>query len=356
MYFTMKISNLSITKDLKKLNKKVRKNVIEKGLDKPLYQSLQQLKKDLQYIVTNRVKDPDTKQTRDILGNEKILLSKSDEIIAKEIFNIDIPKINKTKDYSTIIQDNAIIIRDDRVRLRVPIGPDTTFEEAYTQAQTFFKNAIFIHTVGNETFYIKNPGVDLSQYLKIVCSTDVGDTSRSRRKFDHYKNSDLMTKPANSEVGRFAEWSLKQEFVKKMLNPNSGMLNMSEMVKKLKEGDFESAHILAKQIKDNDIQERAVSKISEIEDRKATDPTTSSYFNIISLINNLKFRKKIKKEVVTYELISKFTISDKKQIAETEIFEIIKKELDLWLIINSDKWFKELVALVQQTLQELNKA
>lgn len=347
------IADLKAIEDFGKFKIQIREKVIEKGLDSSVEGSLQKLKQDLNYLVNTRIKAAaSTDNQKDALNNTKVILPKSDQEILKHLTGVDLDKINKSKDYSTPIKDGVLLVDNYRVRLRLPISPFSEFDEVFAQAKKFFNEALFVIRDGNRVRYLKNPGIDISEFVKVVCSRDTGDTDRARKKFEHYRDSNSMSRQGNSDIGRFAEWSLKQDGMRKIMDRNSGFVDMTSIIDKIKEGEIDEAVALAKNIQDKASGTRIVEQVQKLGNNEAVNPTTRAYLNVIQLIKNLKIVKNIYPEVVTYGLSS--TIGE--DVEEQDLYQEIQKNITLWLIENDNIWFSELVKVAEKTIQDFYKA
>ena len=83
-----------------------------------------------------------------------------------------------------------------------------SFDDHFNKAKNFYNEALYVFTDGaGNTKYYANPGVDLSQYVKIVCSRETGDTQKSRNRFDTHKDR-----------RGYADWALKGEVINRIYN------------------------------------------------------------------------------------------------------------------------------------------
>lgn len=350
------IADLKAIEDFGKFKLEIREKVIEKGLDLSLDASLQKLQRDLNYLVNTRVTSstsPDTK--KDSLDNTKVILPKSDQEILKHLTGIDLEKVNKSNDYSTPTKSGVMLVDNYRVRLRLPISPFSEFDEVFAQAKKFFNDALFVIRDGNQVKYLKNPGIDISDFVKVVCSTDSGDTDKARKKFEHYRDSNKMSRQANSDIGRFAEWSLRQEGMKRIMDKNSGFVDLTSIVNKIKEGDINEAIEIAKNIQDKNTGTKIVEQIQSLNNSATVNPTTQAYLNVVQLIKNLKIVKSVYPEVVTYGLSSNVG-GNLEDIEDQNLYQELQKNITLWLIENENIWFSELVKVAEKTIQDFYKA
>lgn len=340
--------------DFNKFSQQVRTKVIENGLDTILNTSLQKLKTDLLYIINNRVKDVDTSKGVDTLGNEKINVPKSDQEIIKVLTGADITKINTSKQYTTITDHGAMVVNDNRAKLRIPISPYEEFDSVHTRAKNFFNNALFVFRDGNQTKYYQNPGIDISQYVKVVCSTDVGDTDKSKKVFRSYRDSKKREVQDYSEIGRYSEWTLKQDGIKRIMAQNSGFVDLSQIVNKIKESDFDGAIELAQNLKDNNTGDKTVEKIEALKSGSETSDSSKAYFNIIKLVKNLEINKAITSDIVSYQLTSSFDGS-LEDLEEDELYDQFTQTMSFWTIENDNVWTNELVKVAEKTIEEFYK-
>lgn len=344
----VKLKNFELLEILKK---DIQKNLVEKGLDLPITKALPQLKTELKFFTNNQatVITPDSSKTPEQNALSFSTMPKSDADIIKYITGLDVDKLRKTGDYTTAIDSKVVIVNDNRVRFRLPISDYETFDETLHRATSFFNQAIFIMVDGSGNIkYFMNPGIDLSKFVKIVCSTDVGDTTKSRNKFTNYRDGNRMSRQGDSDIGRFAEWSLKQNFVKTITNPSSGLIDLTKVVQEIKEGNYDDAIRIAGSMKVGNNQFDLIQKINNIKDRKELTPEMAAHSNIISLINNLKIFKDIKNNEVSYELISSYT----EDASGTKFFDLIYNDINVWIIQNSVSWFKQFVKVAEDILSK----
>ena len=336
------------------LQKDIDKHLIKHGLDLTIEESLDELKSALKSFINDDVRSapPAKDQNAPKTDIDNTALPKTDQDLIKYITGLDVDKIRKTGDYTTSIDSDAVVSNNSRVRMRFPISDTESFEENQLRANNFFNKAIFIFADGSGSVsYFLNPGIDMSQYIKIVCSRDTGDTDRSRAKFDRYKNSDRMPRQNSSDLGRYAEWTLTQEGVNKIKDVNSGFVNLTSIISDIKSGNFQEALVTLQQSKVGARYAEIKEKIENIQQQKDLTPDIATYVNIISLINNLKVANVNKNANVTiYDLDSSF--SDDSKDKSVKFFDEVYNQINVWILANSLKWAADFVSLASDILKK----
>jgi hypothetical protein len=339
---TLKV-DLKTIDDFNLFIKDVRKDIIENGLDETLDKSVEELRDSLKFTINEKIRgstDPDKTKITEDLGDYKLDMPKSDQEILKFLTGIDVDQIRKRKDFTSAVESNVAFIQDNRVRYRLNMDANENFDIQYKKAIDFYNKAIFVNvdSRGNLQYYV-NPGIDLSTHVKVVCSRETGDTSKSRKRFDTHKNR-----------RGFADWALKQDAVKDLVLKN--FINISDVVDKIKDGNYSDAEAILQRAKSNKNTSDLTQKISDLKTKKNLTPGIEAHNNIMSLVNNLKILKKISKEKVTYTLISNFDDSNPNN---KDFFEEMRKAITLWSISNHNFWFATLVEQTEKIIQEYEK-
>lgn len=322
-----------------------RRKVILNGLDESLSESVEELKKELSYIINEKIPSVDATKTSSTLGLPELNMPKSDQELLRHFTGVDIDKIRNTKDYTSGIESNVVVSDNYRIRLRLPIGPYESVEENYARAVKFFNESVMVFkdSHGNMQYYV-NPGIDISQHVKIVCSRDNGVTVKSADKFEKYKNSNNMTRQQNSDIGRYAEWSLKQSGVAAI---KGSFINITPAIESIKNGDYDEAmHILSGNKNGNKISS-FIDKTYDLKNNNDLHPSTALYNDIIKLIRELKIIKKIDEDEVTYSLFTKYSGND-----DSNFFEEMDRKLVLWKIDNEQKWLKALMSAAEKVIED----
>jgi hypothetical protein len=337
----------------------IRHDVIENGIDAALEKDLEKYKKELLWAINSR--NPNVReQDKQILTEEglepTVILPKSDEDILKKLTGIDISKIRGTKDYTSSVESNVVVSNDFRLKLRLPLSPFETFEENYEKAKQFFNKSIFVFGTGaGRTKYLYNPGIDISQYVKVVCSTDVGDTGRSRQVFESYKDSNNRPRQASSEIGRYAEWSLKQEGVQRILQSNSGFIDLTEVINKIKEGNLQDAELLLRDKKLGNKGEELTQKLDDIKKEVNLNPDMEAYAKIVKLVGSMELDKKITPEKVIYSLVVDQPDGEVSRTFD-DLYTYVLKDVSLWIGYSSPDWIKTLEDIINKLITRYQNA
>jgi len=339
----MKISleaDLRIIEDFDSFQKAIRKEVIENGVDAALNQSLEELKNTLKDIV-NKGTVPEKKGiiTKEETEEHTIKIPKSDEEILKFLTGVDVDKVNKNKDFTSAVESNVAFVMNKKnkqlVRYRMNMDANETFDDHYNKAKNFYNQALFVFADGaGNTKYYANPGIDLSQYVKVVCSRETGDTKKSRDKFELHRDR-----------RGYADWALKAEVLRTI---QSSFIDVSSIIDEIKDGDFEEAKRISSTTHKN------LKRVSEFEEkidslrtRDKLTPGITGYTNTVTLIRNLKILKKVQEDKVTYELISDYSGEGN----EVGFFDEIERNVALWVMTNEDKWFQAIVMAAAKVIK-----
>lgn len=373
-----------ITKeDFLRLQKSIKTNVIQTGLDKTLEKSIPELKEQLRFLVNEqiRVYNADTRSYSDTgviqsahktrttsntvngLGQPIINPAKSDQEIIKYVTNgkTDLSKYNAAKDYSTLSESGVVFgqrskgsEKANRVTLRMDISEGETVQNQYIKAKQFFQEAVFaLPDSGGKTKYYSNPGFDITEFVKIKCSTMTGDETSPeptkglspQRRFER----------ATKDKG-FAEWTLKQDGVDFI---RRNFVDLTIVVNSIKEGDFKKADSLLRMADKNNKMTDVRIKIQELEKvstaskpEDASTPELSgvfSYINSIKLINNLKIEKKIDDISTAYILTSDYEDFSKDGV---DVLTILMQNIRAWVVANEEVWFNKLIKITENVLRD----
>lgn len=345
MFKTELTFDLKLLETFPKLIKSIRKNVIENGVDETLNQSISELKEDLYYIINEKIPALETSKSSTTLGLPEVELPKSDQELLNHFTGIDLTKIRTNKDYTSAVESNVLLSNDYRLRLRLPIGPDESLAEDFEKAVKFFNTAtiVFKDGAGKVQYYL-NPGIDMRQYVKIVCSRDTGITERTEKKFNAYKNSNRMTRQSNSDMGRFSEWSLTQQGARFV---RDSFINITTAMDFIKQGNYEQATAELSKNKNGPKVQDFIDKTQDLKNDSNLKPDTQVYNNILKLIKNVKIIKSIKIKEITYSLLTSYDGNDNHQF-----FEEMDELMVLWHIENDRKWFNALVNAAEKVIAE----
>lgn len=299
------------------IRKTIKNKVIDVALDSELNKDLQALKAKLMTTIAKEIISPVPIQTVDAV-EEQVPVKKSDQEMIQHLTGVDLNKLNKTKDFNTLADGKLAIVKNkvkakiDKatgeptskmsagVNLRLPMSAGDTFENQQSKALNYYNNAMFVFPDNNGvTNYYLNPGMDLSQYVKVVCSTEAGDGKVSTDRWDRIAK----------HGSEHADWTLLRSGLDVV---KQSFINITDVVDKMKEGEFDTASgVLQK------VGQKAQSigtfneKIDDLKKDKKLDPSVSSYNNAVKLIKNLKLEKSIRKDRTFYTLVSTYDADSK---------------------------------------------
>ncbi len=215
-----------------------------------------------------------------------------------------------------------------------------TFDSQFGAAQNHFNNTIFMLEEGGKMNYYLNPGINLTNHLKVVCSRDTGDTDKSRKKFEKHR------------VRRnYADWTLTAEGLGVVKNK---FIKLNDVVDSIKDGRYDDAIAILNSHKvSNDKVQKVADEIKNIKTSKNLKPDTQAYVNIVTLINNLKVRKTTSENKTTYSLYTNYgnELSD----TEEQFLDTIKTEIFLWKISNEQRWIDTITKAINRVVEKFNK-
>lgn len=344
--------------------KEFRKEIIKKGLDKPISKSLKELKKVLFFIINEQIRNIATvdpgKPGRPIkdtnnFDQPKINIPKSDYDIVKFFTGADPNLYGKDEKFSTLQEskffwayNNQGSEENRRITLRMQINPGDTVESHFKQAQEFINSAVFaIPGQSGKVEFFLNPGIDLSKYIKIKCSTvgGFGDTKPKKGM----SPKDRFEK--DSETKGYAEWTIFQNTIDEVVK--SQFIKLNDIFEPIKSGDIEGAKTVINSKGTNRALTPILEQVEKLDKKEKLSPEIQTYNNIISLIKNLKIKKKVDKYKVTYHLVSEYDEIDKKS---TPFFTEMKQQIAFWLVFEQDKWFEQVVKQATQFIKKFEKS
>ncbi len=348
MSLKITVKNLDkVTKLFAEMKSKIKPEVINKSLDKILADDLAKLKTKLLTSVNNELKSKVSLQEKE--GKvEEVLMKKSDQEILKHLTGVDLASISKTRDFNTLADGKLAVVSNktlqkaniDRlnshttskmssgVNLRLPMSEADTFDNQYSQAINYYNGAIFaiVDNTGKVNYY-KNPGIDMTQYIKVVCSRDAGPTDRSKDRWDKHRDK-----------RGFADWTLLQDGLDRV---KRDFINLTDAIEKVKEGEHEDAkNILNKVAQKSNAASNITEKINDLKDRNKLDPSVESYNNMIRLLKNLQIEKSIRNDRTFYTLIS---VYDENTMDYQKFQERLVNEIKLWKITNEQRWIEQVL-------------
>lgn len=351
MNIKMSISGLDKVDNLfTGLKKQMKPEVIDRGLDAQLAKDLAELKAKMLTTVNKEIRSQIPVQTKDA-GETEVNIRKSDEEMVKHLTGVDLSKLAKTRDYNTLADGNVAVVSNkdlnkatidkmnggptskmsSGVNLRLPMSEFDTFENQYSQALNYYNNAIFVFVDNNgKSSYYINPGIDLSQYVKVVCSKEGGNTEGSNNRWDKHRDK-----------RGYADWTLFSSGVEAIKDQ---FINITDVVEKLKEGQYDEAKgVLNKVSQKSNRTFDYAEKIDNLKNNDKLDPSVESYNNLIRLLKNLQIEKSIKNDRTFYTLVSTYDENTK----DFQNFqETLLKEVRFWKITNEQKWVSTLVKAI----------
>jgi hypothetical protein len=368
-------TNIKDFQNLERFREYVRKEVVDEGLDQILDDSLAGLKNYFLDIINNEIRINGKVKSADGTSESNIDIPQSEAELLKFITakngkpGVDLNSFikNKGKDYSTFLESKVVTVPPHRTSLRIPMAPFETFDEQLAKAKKFFGESIFVFTdsKGMPAYYL-NPGINIDRFVKIVCSTDTGDTAKSRKKYEHYQTSNKMTRQQNSEIGRFSEWSVKKEgtdFIK------NNFINISQVMNLLKEQKYSEAESLLNMGNVSADVAHVLSKIKDLKEGNNLTPGVQVYTELLSLVNTMAIEKKRNEKQNMYVLTAKSSYEQTSgsettlgSIASTNkdegtekynaFYDNLQRQLSMWKITNEDHWFKALVDKTEKSLKK----
>lgn len=356
MEIKISITGLADTeKIINNLVKTIKSEIIDWSLDPELGKDLDALKKNLLNAITKEIASPVPIQTPEIT-EEQVVVKKSDQEMIKHLTGVDLTKLNKTKDYNTLADGKLAIVNNKSLRkstidknngnppskmsagvnLRLPMSEADTFENQYSQALNYYNNAMFVFTDNNgKANYYVNPGIDLTPYVKVVCSSEPGDGKISTDRWDRL-----------NALGRHADWTLLRSGLDVV---KQSFINMTDVVDKMKEGEFDIATgVLNKITQKSTSTTSYTEKISDLKNSNNLDPSVNSYNNAVKLIRNLKLEKSIKKDRTFYTLVSNYDPNSKDYL---NFQEKLTRETKMWKLTKQQNHVNTLLKAINTKLR-----
>lgn len=343
-----------VAADLTKyITKEVKDKIVPSGLDKTLEKSKRNLAKKLLTMVGD-IRENRRVTVRDV--QEGIIdIPKSEEEIIKQLTGVDVQHFNKTKDYTHITESNIVFAHQNqgkgsakRVRLRLPMNPGDTYKSQLNQAKAFFNKTIFAipDEAGNMKYYV-NPGIDMSKYVKVVCSTKKGDDSTSESE-DRFSRT--------TENNDYAEWSIFQNTIDEVIKKD--FIDITPSIEDIKKGDSGEAFVKLNREKNTERILEIKEKINKIKNNQELNPGMEAYNNLVGLIRSLKITKKLTKTGVVYSLEANF--NEPTQVPagaegpislERQFFDRLKTTIAIWKLNNTENWINALVREIVRAIK-----
>lgn len=344
-------------KDILDFKEAFKIDIIQKGLDKPIVESIDELRTNLFSLVNEEIRvDSRTPgqapPSKNGLGQPYFNPSNADAEILKHLTKgrTDLKKVNTANDFTTLNGAGAVFghrskgqSSANRVALRINIEDEDTVETQYEKAKQFFNESVIALPDSNgEIRYYSNPGIDLSQFLKIKCSTATGAGDEAyygmspAERFERDKSY--------TGERRYATWTLKQEgldFVR------SNFIDLTDTVELIKKGDYSRANAILNKEDPEGSLTRVSEQVTELEQGTQTGDI-KAYTEITALINNLKVQKKVEKSTTIYSLVSDYNEAE----VEKDVVQQLLIAIRAWVTANEDIWFKKLVAKVVNLIKQ----
>ena len=342
-------------KKLSKLKDHIKPEVVDKGLDAVLTKDLTELKQELLSIVNEQMKtkvSTRTEDQQDVTSD----MPKSDTEIIKHLTGLDISKFSDTKDFSTLTDSKVALIvnktfkqqmsggsggptsrMSSGVNLRLTMDAMDTFDTQYAKAVDYFNTAMFVFVDNGITYYYVNPGIDMTNYVKVVCSRDTGNTPGAQKRWD-----------THAEKRGYADWTLLSPGVDLIKDK---FIKLNDVADAVKEGDYDKAqNFLNRAGLSTSKTETFESKLDDLKKKQNLAPSVQAYNNIVRLVRNLKLEKKITKSQNTYILVSAFdeTIEDYSNFQDR-----LREEVLMWKIDNEQRWVQALVGVILNVIKDL---
>lgn len=340
--------------------KDFRKQIIERGLDEPLSKTADQLRTELLFVVNEKIRatNPATSvqgtetPSNNGLNQPTVSIPKSEDELIKFLTEgkTDPSKYNKAKDYTTLSETNIVFGHGsqgtgaaNRVTLRMEIGDDETVQSQYARAKEFFQSSLFAlpGPAGGMNYYM-NPGIDISQFVKIKCSVFTGDgDTKARKGLSPQERFD------RNKTGRgYAEWTLKQDAVEVI---RKNYINITEVINFLKQGDTDRAKAIVDLVDKDGKLDTIKQQIDKLESGTNVPSSTQAYNNAVNLINNLKIIKKVNQEDVIYTLVSDFSDFENNEV---DFYTQIMNSIRSWGVEQEDYWFNSLVKKAEELIKQ----
>lgn len=321
---------------------------LKMALDEGIMATIPALQADLKKIINQDIRNTEETPLQSA-ANDNINLAKVDADLVEYLTGVSIDEINKTKKQQTSVHAKTMVVRRDKwggpiARINLDVGPGETMQSQYSRAKDFFNKALFvIPQQDGTTSYKLNTGVDLSRYVKIVCSTDTGITNNSEARLERFK-----------EIGGKAEWTLKQEAFDKVIeHDNSGFLDLTSVISSVKEGNYKRAitaleRFSFKNAASREQLDQVIEKVTKLDGNEDPKSNIVLHQSIIKLIDNIRIAKQFTKTKTLYRLE---TNTDMDAAYQPKFFDSLNTKLNQWVINYEVKWFESVLKKVKQLIK-----
>lgn len=345
-----------ILNDIERLKKDVRKEIVDFGLDERLSSDVIQLKRKLLGFINN-AKAQNVKPST--VDEPVFTTTKSEEELIRHFTGLDVNTIRKNKNFQELVNNKVAFVRKDRnmlgndpaphkmtpgIQYRLNMSEYDTFESQYSKALDYFNNSLYVIEVGGRRMFFANPGGhDLSQFVKVVCTKDSGDTANARDRFESYRTGNNRDR----NVGGYADWTLRKEGIEYI---KRNFVDLTDVIEKIQNGQ-ESEAVSSANAKSGrsttirDFQE----KVENLKERKELNPSVEVYMNIIKLIKNMRVLKTMFTEGVRYSLVTNEGSSTNEQ--DEQFLDKIRNEIYMWEVAHQEKWVSTLLRKIDKLLK-----
>lgn len=363
---SLEIKNLQKVLKLTRAVRKATEKAIETGLDRTLNIELEKLKRDMIKLL-NEQSSKITVQVGD--KYQDIKANKSDLELIKHLSGEDLEKLSPTKGYNSLIENKVSVISSKRlqkalmdemstkakspmssaVNVRIPMGESDTLESHLARGTSYFNSALIVLLDENGKARVyKNPGIDLSKYVKIVCSNTPGNSERAQQVFNRHKTGERSgnRKDSTRTPRDYADYSLLSSGVQLIRDK---FIDLTPAIEMMKNGEYaEAEDHISKIVKESDAVE-LLQRIRDLKLGNKLSKTSEAYRNMVVLIKGLRLKKHVKKGRTYYELIT----SADSALKDTKDFETrLKNEIKVWKIDGRYKWAAK---LIKSYLKEVDK-
>ncbi len=308
-------------------------------------EALPELRITLNSIMTRMYNSKeDTKSVKNTPDTINVPKLKRD--IIKEVFGNDIDAHNQNNTNSKNDNVNIFVNRDKRIKAWQSVSDSSTYQTEENKFKNRLLNSLIVD-YGTGRMYAPDP--DTVKGIKVECSTDVGETLNSSKKFDAYKNSQNITRTL-SPYQRAAIWTVKQADVD-LIVKNS--ISIDNIVNEIMQGNYKSAQEILKQKNKTGVYTTAIEKIEGIRKGKTDSVDLESYYKLKKLIANLRIKRTDGQKKISISLVTSYDASVEE--AAIDFFTEMKKYIYLWMVSNQDKWTRDIIKAIEIVIKKYNK-
>jgi hypothetical protein len=227
-----------------------------------------------------------------------------------------------------------------------------TLESHLARGTKYFNSAMFVLTDENgRARYYVNPGVDLTPYVKIVCSNTTGNSERAQQVFNRHKTGERSgnRKESTRTPKDHADYTLLNEAIPIIKDK---FIDITDAMEAMKYGDYDEAKsiLLKKSARNKQELHELLGQLDKYKEGKELATSTQTYRNVVEMLKNLKLSKQVKKNRTYYTLTTKYD----QEITDTAGFEDrLTKAIQLWKIDGNQKWVQQLVKKNMSLIKKL---